>query len=198
MKLPILETERLRLVPLQPGMEQPMIEYSQTNEAHFRPWNAPPVQGEYSPERWTTLCAHSAHDFEMGRGYRFILQRRDLPGTPIGVANYSQVSRGPFQACFLGYQIARDCEGQGLMREALTAGNRFIFETACLHRIHANYIPTNVRSGRLLARLGFTIEGYAKDYLFINGAWQDHVLTSLSNAGRAVPVGWHSPDAGTA
>lgn len=191
MTLPILETERLRLVPLQPGMEGRMIDYSQANEAHFRPWNAPPAPGEYSLERWTTLCAQSAQDFEMGRGYRFILQRHEHPGIPIGVANYSQVSRGPFQACFLGYQIARDCEGQGLMREGLIAGNRFIFETARLHRIHANYVTANIRSGRLLARLGFTIEGYAKDYLFIDGAWRDHVLTSLTH--RHFDADWLIP-----
>ena len=45
----------------------------------------------------------------------------------------------------------------------------------------ANYIPENERSGRLLARLGFTREGLAKDYLFIDGAWRDHVLTALAN-----------------
>jgi ribosomal-protein-alanine N-acetyltransferase len=45
----------------------------------------------------------------------------------------------------------------------------------------ANYMPANERSGKLLKRLGFTVEGYARDYLFIAGAWQDHVLTSLAN-----------------
>jgi ribosomal-protein-alanine N-acetyltransferase len=45
----------------------------------------------------------------------------------------------------------------------------------------ANYRPQNERSARLLERLGFTREGLAKDYLFIDGAWRDHVLTSLTN-----------------
>lgn len=189
--LTVLETERLILKPLAPGMERAMIEYQQSNEAHFRPWNPPPVPGEYSLERWTAQCAQSAADFEAGRGYRFIAFRREAPDQPIAVANYSQVSRGPFQACFLGYQIDRDCEGKGFMREALVAGNRFIFETARLHRIHANYVPANIRSGRLLARLGFTIEGYAKDYLFIDGAWRDHVLTSLTH--RHFDTGWLMP-----
>jgi ribosomal-protein-alanine N-acetyltransferase len=46
----------------------------------------------------------------------------------------------------------------------------------------ANYIPVNERSGRLLRRLGFTVEGYARDYLLIAGKWEDHVLTALANA----------------
>lgn len=39
--------------------------------------------------------------------------------------------------------------------------------------------PHNQRSGQLLARLGFEREGLARAYLHINGAWADHVLTSL-------------------
>lgn len=50
-----------------------------------------------------------------------------------------------------------------------------------MHRIMANYMPHNQRSGALLARLGFEREGYAKDYLLIDGKWQDHVLTALTN-----------------
>jgi ribosomal-protein-alanine N-acetyltransferase len=45
----------------------------------------------------------------------------------------------------------------------------------------ASYLPHNQRSGKLLKRLGFVVEGYARDYLLINGLWQDHILTSLTN-----------------
>lgn len=48
-------------------------------------------------------------------------------------------------------------------------------------RIQASYIPDNVRSGRLLQRLGFQREGLAPRYLFIDGAWRDHVITALIN-----------------
>jgi len=100
-------------------------------------------------------------------------------GPVIGTCNYTNVVRGVFQACHLGYQIARDHEGRGLMREALEALNAFAFDEMGLHRIMANYIPANERSGQLLTRLGFEREGYAKRYLYIAGQWQDHVLTAL-------------------
>lgn len=42
----------------------------------------------------------------------------------------------------------------------------------------ANYMPTNEQSGRLLRKLGFSVEGYARDYLLLQGTWKDHPLTS--------------------
>jgi ribosomal-protein-alanine N-acetyltransferase len=67
------------------------------------------------------------------------------------------------------------------MRESLQASISYVFSELRLHRIMANYMPFNRRSGGLLRRLGFVVEGYARDYLQINGAWEDHVLTSLTN-----------------
>jgi ribosomal-protein-alanine N-acetyltransferase len=45
----------------------------------------------------------------------------------------------------------------------------------------ANHVPRNERSARLLERLGFEREGFAKAYLHLDGRWQDHVLTSLTS-----------------
>jgi ribosomal-protein-alanine N-acetyltransferase len=123
------------------------------------------------------------------------LRGREAPAefnAPIlGTCNYTNIVRGPFQACHLGYQVARDREGQGLMAEALRATNAYAFETLRLHRIMANHRPENERSARLLERLGFAREGVAKDYLFIDGAWRDHVLTSLTHP--AYDPAWIEP-----
>ena len=99
----------------------------------------------------------------------------------IGICNFTQIFRGPFQACYLGYNISAGHEGKGLMSEALKKAIQYMFEKQKIHRIMANYMPSNEKSARLLSKLGFTIEGFAKDYLFINGKWEDHTLTSLIN-----------------
>ena len=57
--------------------------------------------------------------------------------------------------------------------------DRYSFDELGLHRIMANHQPENERSARLLERLGFEREGYARSYLHIAGAWRDHVLTAL-------------------
>ena len=45
----------------------------------------------------------------------------------------------------------------------------------------ANYMPDNIASAQVLKKLGFVIEGTAKDYLYIDDRWEDHILTSLVN-----------------
>lgn len=65
------------------------------------------------------------------------------------------------------------------MREVLEVGIAWAFDELGLHRLMANYMPRNERSARLLASLGFEREGYAKRYLQIAGAWEDHVLAAL-------------------
>ncbi|HKF75835.1 MAG TPA: 30S ribosomal protein S5 alanine N-acetyltransferase, partial [Candidatus Dormibacteraeota bacterium] len=35
--------------------------------------------------------------------------------------------------------------------------------------------------GSVLRRAGFVVEGYARDYLLINGRWEDHMLTAIVN-----------------
>ena len=75
-----------------------------------------------------------------------------------------------------------------LPREPGKREQRYMQRSQHIHRIMANYMPHNQRSGGLLARLGFEKEGYAKDYLLIDGQWRDHVLTALTtrewSAGR--------------
>jgi ribosomal-protein-alanine N-acetyltransferase len=52
----------------------------------------------------------------------------------------------------------------------------FAFRALRLHRIEASCLPHNEPSKKLLAKLGFDEEGYAKAYLQIDGRWQDHIL----------------------
>ena len=148
---------------------------------HLDRWSPPPASGFFTPQFWAERLSASVDEFLGDRAVRFVLQPRGAPveGPVLGTCNYTNIVRGAFHACHLGYQVARDQQGQGLMAEALRAGNAYMFDAMRLHRIMANFRPENTRSRRLLERLGFVEEGLAKDYLFIDGAWRDHVLTSL-------------------
>jgi ribosomal-protein-alanine N-acetyltransferase len=141
---------------------------------------AVPVQeGFTSLAFWQERLEASAQDFEEDRGVRLVvLRREDLDGPIVGVCNLFGIIRQNLQACHLGYHVAAPFEGRGLMREAVEAALAFAFGPLEIHRVQAGYHPTNERSGALLKRLGFVVEGYARDMFYMNGAWQDCVLTS--------------------
>jgi ribosomal-protein-alanine N-acetyltransferase len=65
------------------------------------------------------------------------------------------------------------------MTAAVKAVAGFAFDTLQLNRIEAACLPGNAASVRLLEKVGFTREGYARRYLCIDGRWQDHILYGL-------------------
>ena len=182
--LPELETARLTVRLARPGMHAAMARFLTANFAgHLDRWSPPPAPGYFTESFWSERLAIAVEEYRGDRAVRFVLQPRGaaLGDEVLGTCNYTNIVRGAFQACHLGYQVAQAHEGQGLMAEALRATNAFMFGRMRLHRIMANFRPENARSRQLLQRLGFAEEGLARDYLFIDGAWRDHVLTSLLN-----------------
>jgi ribosomal-protein-alanine N-acetyltransferase len=117
-------------------------------------------------------------EFENGSAVHFI-GTDDTQSHVIGTCSLSNIVRGVFMACHIGYSCAERYEGQGFMKKIVRHAIGYSFNELRLHRIMANYMPVNNRSAGLLKNLGFQHEGLAKEYLLINGKWEDHVLTSL-------------------
>jgi ribosomal-protein-alanine N-acetyltransferase len=180
--LPELRTQRLAVRLARPGMQAAMSAFLKENfDGHLDRWSPPATPAFFEESFWRERLGAAVEEFLAGRAARFVLQEGSEASPIIGTCNYTNIVRGPFLACYLGYQIGRHHEGRGLMAEALRATNQYVFTTLGLHRIMANHRPENTRSAQLLERLGFVREGLAKDYLFIDGAWRDHVLTALTN-----------------
>jgi ribosomal-protein-alanine N-acetyltransferase len=97
----------------------------------------------------------------------------------IGEVNISNVQRGIIQSCTIGYWIAKDCEGKGMMSESLELVKEFIFNELKLHRIEAACLPHNMPSLKVLLKNGFIKEGTARKLLKINDKWQDHTVLSV-------------------
>ena len=174
-----IETRRL-VIHLPSAADAPrVLAYFERNRTHLERWEPARPKGFYSQAFWEHRLEQNRIEFEEGRSLRFFIELRRPDRSVIGTCNFSNIVRGAFQACHLGYAICHTVEGRGVMSEALRVALPFAFDRLGLHRIMANYQPTNERSGRLLRRLGFVVEGYARDYLYINGEWRDHVLTSL-------------------
>ena len=160
-----------------------MVSYFETNREHLSPWEPPFPSGLFTMSFWERRLVQNRQEYRAGKSMRLVLLPKDggEDGAVVGLANFTQFVRGAFMACTLGYSLDQDAQGKGLMFEALSEATRHVFEVLGMHRVMANYLPTNERSGKLLRRLGFEVEGYARDYIFINGSWHDHILTSLIN-----------------
>ena len=180
MTAPLLETDRLLISKLSLADAEALQAYYQLNATHLDPWEPQRSADFHDVAACRTRIEAAMIEIDAGRAVKLILRRKGASSI-IGVCNFNTIVRGPFQACTLGYSIAASAQGEGLMHEALAAAIAYMFEIEQLHRIMANYVPENERSGRLLARLGFEIEGKAKNYLHIAGQWRDHILTAKTN-----------------
>jgi ribosomal-protein-alanine N-acetyltransferase len=187
-ELPELTTARLRLWIPAPEDAPALLRYHEENREHLMRWSSPVPPDLYTLAYWQNRVAHDRRDYMEDRAARFALAWHEQPGRIIGNCSFTEFARGSFQACTLGYGLDRSEQGKGVMTETVGAAIEFVFQTLRMHRIMANYMPTNERSGALLRRLGFTVEGYARDYLFIHGAWRDHVMAALTNPSPVVPL----------
>jgi ribosomal-protein-alanine N-acetyltransferase len=104
----------------------------------------------------------------------FIFRKSDQ--VLVGGLTLANIRRGCAQAGSLGYWMGALYARHGHMTAAVTALIPFAFGTLRLHRIEAACIPANAASIRLLEKTGFRREGFARQYLCIDGVWQDHLL----------------------
>lgn len=178
---PIIQSRRLELVI--PGSEiaRPMAEYAKQNREHHVCSGPARSQEYFTEDFWTAGLAARRRRFLDGVSAEFLLFERDdtLRQRVVGEVNLTGIVHGVFRACYLGYNLDVEYVGKGLMQEALRHALCYAFAELRLHRVMANYMPSNARSASLLKRLGFQVEGYAPDYLLLNGVWQDHILTAL-------------------
>ncbi len=176
-----IQTNRLTLRMAKPSDIPAILRYYKENEVRFAPTDPPKPEGFYTETFWTDRIQKIHKAWESEQSLDLCLFETGTPDM-VGTVSFSQMFRGPFHACYLGYAIGGRHEGKGLMTEALEAAVRYVFDELNFHRIMANHLPENERSARVLKRLGFVVEGEAKDYLFINGEWRDHMLNALTNA----------------
>ncbi len=173
-----LETERLVVRHALLSDVRSLVSYLRENRQFLDPWEPLRTEPYYTEAFWRIRLPQDLREYDQDRSLRLFLFPRESPGEVAGVANFTNVVRGTFQACYLGYALAEKYVGRGFMTEALQAALDHVFKVMRLHRVMANHLPENHRSAAVLRRCGFQVEGLARDYLLIGGRWRDHVLNS--------------------
>ena len=166
---------------LRPSELRDFVDWTSLREqsrAFLTPWE--PVWPADDLTRASFRYRVKRHAEEMARdeAYSFFIFR-ESDDVLLGGLSFGYVRRGVSQSASLGYWMGETYAGKGYMTRAVRLACAYIFEKQGLHRIEAACLPTNEPSKRLLTRVGFHQEGYARSYLNINGEWRDHLLFAL-------------------
>lgn len=97
-------------------------------------------------------------------------------GVLVGGLTLTDIRHHASQSATIGYWIGETHLRRGFGLRAVEAALHHGFGEMGLNRIEAACQPGNAASRALLKKAGFVEEGYARDYLYINGAWRDHLL----------------------
>jgi len=186
------ETTRLlsRKTELRMPVSGDYIEWSRlrAESRHFlRPWEPTWPRDDLTRMAYRRRLRRYHREIRADEGYAFFVFSRET-GALVGGITLAHVKRGVTQSCSMGYWAGERYAGRGLMGDAVRALVPFCFDTLGLNRIEAATLPHNERSIRLLKRVGFTEEGFARRFLCIDGAWRDHILFGLCAGDSVAPL----------
>ena len=178
---PVLMGRRVTLRAPRPGDYQAWRTLRKESRDFLKPFEPRWTEADLSQSVFTARFRRGREEAKAGTDYSFfIFLREGGREVLVGGLTLSNIRRRAAQYVTLGYWMGRDFAGQGLMTEAVGTVVPFAFETLGLHRIHAAFLPANTASRRVLEKNGFKEEGYAENYLQIDGKWCDHVLFGLT------------------
>lgn len=170
-----------RRLYLRPPVDADWEAWATLREASRRfltPWEPTWPSDGLSREAFRRRLRRYAQNWRGDQGYAFLMFRRGDDAMAGGIT-LSNVRRGVVQSGSLGYWIGAPYARQGLMTDGLCHLIDFCFDRLGLHRLEAACLPHNDASRRLLLRAGFGQEGQARQYLCIDGRWQDHLLFGM-------------------
>lgn len=162
------------------------------NNEWLRPWEATlPSGSEPGPATYAGLVralARQAREGRMlpwlvwwdptdGRHYGQLAGQLTVSGIVGGSASWGQI----------GYWVDQRLAGRGIIPTAVALAVDYCFTAMRLHRVEIAIRPENVRSLRVVAKLGFRPEGLRPRYLHIDGDWRDHLVFALN--AEEVPEG---------
>jgi ribosomal-protein-alanine N-acetyltransferase len=169
-------------VQLHPLRRRDAAEWSRlrlANEQWLAPWeptSAIPWGARHSPAAYRAMRRVIGRRARLGLTVPFAVR---VEGRLAGQVTLDNIVRGAMRSAHLGYWLDRAVAGRGLATIAVALVCDHAFGAVGLHRVQADIRPENLRSQRLVERLGFRQEGLLRRYLDIDGDWRDHLSYSL-------------------
>jgi [ribosomal protein S5]-alanine N-acetyltransferase len=169
--------EQVVLRPPERGDYEAWASLRARSQGFLAPWEPSWPPDALSRGNFRARIARYTEDWRTDQAYNFFIFAHDE--TLLGGIGLANIRRGVAETASLGYWIGEPFARHGYMTAALPLILDFAFARLHLHRLEAACLPTNVPSRALLLRAGFHEEGYARQYLRIDGGWQDHLLFAI-------------------
>jgi ribosomal-protein-alanine N-acetyltransferase len=152
------------------------------SHAYLQPWEPSWPEDDLTRAAFKRRLSIYAREMDAGNAWPFFIFSAANQAL-VGAITLSNVRRGVAESGTLGYWIGQPFAGRGHATAAVRGVVAHAFDDLKLHRVEAACVPTNLASRRVLEKAGFTLEGQARAYLKINGAWADHLLFGVVNDG---------------
>lgn len=173
LKHPVDDTLALHL--LEPEHAAELHALVHANAAHlgaFLPWASRPYEQEDARQ---FIEGNLKRFGQPNGGFGFGVREADRLVGMIGIHDVQPVSR----ACEIGYWLARDASGRGVMTRATQALLGMLFGTYRMQRAVVRMEPENTASRGVPERLGFRLEGTLRKAVERDGARRDHLQYTL-------------------
>ena len=169
----ILETARLTLRPLKADDAEAMHELMSDAEV-MAFWDVAEID---DIELTRAIMDAQLRDMKQAKAIYWAMIKRD-DGAFVGCCDLSEIDRWHHRA-EVGFVIAKSYWSDGYAFEAMQAVMVHAAQTLHLRRLSARTQLGNVRSVRLLWRLGFAEEGLLRGYVARDGERRDCLLFGL-------------------
>jgi ribosomal-protein-alanine N-acetyltransferase len=178
---PVLAGPRVVLRPPRSRDYQPWRTLRKKSRDFLKPFEPRWTEADLNRQAFGARLWRGRQEAKRGTDFSFLIFEKTEHGEVlVGGLTISNIRRRAAQYANLGYWMGEEFAGRGLMTEAVGVLLPFFFDTLGLHRLQAAFLPHNVASRRVLEKNGFREEGFAENYLQIDGKWADHVLFALT------------------
>jgi len=179
---PVVKGRGVTLRPPRPSDYETWATLRQASHAYLQPWEPIWPEDDLTRPAFKRRLSIYGREMDAGNAWPFFVFA-DSDQSLVGAITLSNVRRGVAETGTLGYWIGQRFAGRGHATAAVAAMVAYAFNELNLHRVEAACVPDNAASRRVLEKTGFQLEGQARAYLKINGAWADHLLFGVVNDG---------------
>ena len=174
----VLQNDNLVLRPLKLRDKKEWTKLRQRNQNWFQQWEST-VPDEFSDGKasFYQIVKNLRIEAKAQRSLPFVMEIDKKIAGQITVAN---INYGSTRSAYIGYWIAEEFAGKGYTPLAVAMAIDHCFEVLKLHRLEITIRPENLKSLRVVEKLGLRSEGLRPKYLHIDGDWRDHLVFAIN------------------